>query len=174
MKIKTHPNKDILLEKMVVYQIENDITKDAYVGFTTVCLKKRYYNHNVAHSNCLSSNCNNRTSLYLDFKEYGKENFTISILQKCKTKKELLSKEKEYQIQKKYVKYNRRSLNRDTTRGKNKDKIIKLTDINNNILLFARAIDVSREFNVHKSTVSKAIKGEYRFLRKYKAEYINK
>ena len=170
--IKTYPNNDILNESFVIYQIENDIIKDAYVGYTTVKLKTRYANHNGCHSNSKKSNSKNRTTLYLDFKKYGKENFTMSILAKCNTKDELISKEKEYQKQTKYIKYNRNLLKRDTRSGKNKGKVIQLTDSDGNVLLFNKPIEVAKKFNVHRSSILKAISNNYRFLRKYNAKFI--
>lgn len=174
MELKTYPDKNILKERCLIYQIENDITKDAYVGYTTIELKKRYKNHNGCHSQSEYSNNKNRTTLYVDFIKYGKENFTMSILEICNCKKELIEKEKLYQKKKKYLKYNENLLKRDTRSGKNKGKIIKLTDIYGNILLFNKPIDVARKFNCHRSNVLKAISNKYRFLRKYKAEFINK
>ena len=173
-KIKTYPDENILKKRCLIYQIENDITKDAYVGYTTIDLKTRYRNHNGCHSQSEHSNYKKRTPLYVDFIKYGKKNFTMSILEICNSKKELIEKEKIYQKNKKYLKYNKNLLNRDTRAGKNKYKIIKLTDFYGNVLLFNKPIDVAKKFNCHRSSVLKAINNNYKFLRKYKAEFINK
>lgn len=173
-KIKTYPNDSILEKSSVVYEIKNEITKDCYVGYTEKKLKVRYDSHNGCHSSSVHSNCGNRTGLYNDFLEYGKENFTMSILNTCKTKKQLIEIEKNYQTLDKYKKYNQKSLNRDTRPGKNKDSVIMLIDEDGNKSYYSRPIDVARSFNVHRSSVLKAIKNAYKFKRKYAAMFVPK
>ncbi|MBE7691165.1 GIY-YIG nuclease family protein [Tenacibaculum piscium] len=172
--IKIYPNETILNKSCVVYQIENDITLDAYVGYTKGKLKVRYNSHNGCHSSSVHSNCNNRTSLYRDFKKYGKENFTIRILNTATNKTQLLELEKTYQVMPKYEKYNERSKNRDTSCRKNKDMIILLIDEKGNKSYYENPIDVARSFNVHRSSILKAINNAYKFKRKYVALFVHK
>ncbi|MCG8867984.1 GIY-YIG nuclease family protein [Tenacibaculum finnmarkense] len=170
--IKIYPNETILNKSCVVYQIENDITQDAYVGYTKGKLKVRYSSHNGCHSSSVHSNCDNRTSLYRDFKKYGKSNFTMRILNTATNKTQLLELEKTYQVMPKYKKYNEQSKNRNTSSGKNKDMIILLIDEKGNRSYYENPIDVARSFNVHRSSIIKAINNAYKFKRKYVALFV--
>ncbi len=73
---------------MVVYKITNTITKKIYVGQTTKTIEERWKKHlkSIFYDNL-------QTNLAKAVRHYGKNNFKIEILEKCKTKKELLEKE---------------------------------------------------------------------------------
>ena len=173
-KIALSPDTSILSLRQVVYEIKNEITNDCYVGYTMGKLKVRYTSHNGCHSSSKYSNHKNRTSLYDDFKKYGKQNFTMSVLSVSDNAAGLRKIEKMYQSIGKYKRYNSRSINRDTRAGKNKNKIIMLIDPKGSKTFFKKPIDVAREFNVHRSSILKAINNGYRFKRKYQAVFVDK
>lgn len=77
-------------ESMVVYMIRNNINGKLYVGITTRKLKKRMREH-FDISNQSSNNA--KSSLHHSLKKYGSENFSVSILEKCKDEKKLTEAE---------------------------------------------------------------------------------
>lgn len=79
-------------ESMVVYLIRNNINGKLYVGITTRKLKKRMKEHRDVS---LRSPSDTSILLYSALKKYGSENFSVSVLEKCKSRKDLeLSEEK--------------------------------------------------------------------------------
>ena len=170
-KINFLPSKSILNESMVVYEIENKISGNCYVGITTKKLQNRIYQHINLHSKNESSGKNNRTSLYLDFNKYGLHNFSVRILHKCNTKRELLNLEKQIVKNEKYLLYAQNGLKRDFTK-KNYFTGVYLIDENNNKTLFKSPSEIAKKFGCHRSNVIKVIKGKYKLRRKYKVEYI--
>ena len=170
-ELKYHPTNEILEVSMVLYQIKNTITNNSYVGYTTRKLEDRIKQHLGCHSKSASSDCYNRTKMYEDFKKFGLENFTLSILGIFQTKKELINAEKLLQNQKDFKYYNERNAKKDTTK-KHSLKKICLTDAQGIKQYFKSPIEVAKIFKCHRSNVTKAIKGQYLLKRKYKVEYI--
>lgn len=72
---------------MYVYKITNKINDKIYIGQTTRSIEQRWKEH------CRDYSCR---ALANAIKKYGKENFTISILQKCSSIDELNKKEQYY------------------------------------------------------------------------------
>lgn len=60
----------------MIYLIENDITKDRYIGHTSLTEKKRFATHK---SNAAKDG---QTYLYKAMRKYGFENFKVSVLDK--------------------------------------------------------------------------------------------
>lgn len=62
-----------------IYKITNDINDKIYVGQTINTLEQRFYKH------CWEAkqDCRNTSPLHLAIKKYGKEHFTISLLEEC-------------------------------------------------------------------------------------------
>ena len=170
--MKYYPTNEILKISMVLYQIKNTVTNNCYVGYTTRKLEDRISQHLGCHSKSSASACYNRTKMYEDFNKYGLENFSVSILGICQTKKELIDAEKLFQDHKDFKYYNERNSKKDTTK-KHKLKKVCLTDSQGIKQYFKSPIEVAKKFNCHRSNVIKAIKGQYLLKRKYKAEYIN-
>lgn len=167
------PDKFILEKKMVVYEIENTITGDCYLGITTNQLKKRIHNHLNSHSKSSFSGCGTRTLMYEDFKKYGIQNFVLKILYIGKSKKQLLSFESTIKHQEKYFKYASRDINKDTSSKENLNKKVCLIDSKGRKLIFDSPMDVTREFKCSRTNIVKAIKDKYLFLREYIAFYID-
>jgi hypothetical protein len=170
-RIKRVPSNIIDDISMVCYEIKNNITGDCYAGMTTRKLIKRINQHEKLHSKKGSSNSVNRTLMYVDFEKYGIDNFSVRILKQCKTKLELLEYEKEKRLEPQYSKYSFREKTKNTSKKHKLTKVL-LTDLKGNELLFSRSIYVARFCECDRSNVTKALKGQYRLKRKYKAEYI--
>ena len=79
-------NDDIMKKSMVIYLITNRINGKKYVGQTVRMLKDRMYQH-----------LNGDLYIDLAIKKYGIENFTVEILDECKTLDELNERE-QYRI----------------------------------------------------------------------------
>tara|TARA_B110000503_G_scaffold63560_1_gene100253 strand:+ start:69 stop:683 length:615 start_codon:yes stop_codon:yes gene_type:complete len=60
----------------MIYLIENDITKDQYIGYTAESEKKRFTRHK------LNAKKDGQTYLYRAMRKYGFENFKVSVLDK--------------------------------------------------------------------------------------------
>ena len=72
---------------MYVYLITNEISNGVYVGITRTSLARRFS----AHKN--SAKSGKKSILYDAMREYGFENFSISLLHSCKSEEELLNSE---------------------------------------------------------------------------------
>lgn len=70
---------------MIIYKIINKINKKVYIGQTIRSVKERFAEHCKPSSECVA--------LKNAIKKYGKENFKLVILYKCKTLKQLNFKE---------------------------------------------------------------------------------
>ena len=68
---------------MIIYKITNNINGKAYIGQTTQPLKKRLNHHRRSQELLIGKAIN----------KYGWENFTVTILEECKTPKELDERE---------------------------------------------------------------------------------
>ena len=73
--------------KYIVYKITNNCNSKVYVGVTTCSLDKRWYYH-------VESSKKNNLALGAAIRKYGKDNFSLSILEECKDKKHMLTQEK--------------------------------------------------------------------------------
>jgi len=73
---------------MIVYKITNLVNGKIYVGITIRTLKQRFNSH-VNHSKRSSSN----HYFYNAIKKYGRESFTIEILERCSSREELPKRE---------------------------------------------------------------------------------
>ncbi|MFF7217922.1 GIY-YIG nuclease family protein [Mammaliicoccus sciuri] len=69
--------------KFEVYKITNKINGKAYIGITTVGIKKRYIQH-----------CKAKSCIGYAIRKYGKENFEVSLIDVANGHKELIEKEK--------------------------------------------------------------------------------
>lgn len=63
-----------------IYKITNQVTNKSYIG-QSVCIEHRLESHKNAAFNP-TSNCYDRP-LYCDIREYGLNNFTFEVLEKC-------------------------------------------------------------------------------------------
>ena len=72
---------------MYVYKITNLINNKVYIGITVKDIELRYNEH---------LKCSKSYPLYNAFNKYGRENFCITILEKCSTREEACSLEKYY------------------------------------------------------------------------------
>jgi group I intron endonuclease len=104
-------NKDT----MIIYKIENKINHKKYIGYTTHTLEWRWKRHlNVAYN----PNSKDYNEVFKRaIRKYGKENFELSIIEKCDTIEEL--KEKEVYWIAKYNTYigNKQSWGYNSTKG---------------------------------------------------------
>lgn len=75
-------------ESMVVYLIRNNINGKLYVGMTTRKLKKRMKDHTLPNRSKRK-----KTRIQSAILKYGSENFSVSILEKCKEREELAKAE---------------------------------------------------------------------------------
>jgi group I intron endonuclease len=75
-------------ESMVVYLIRNNINGKLYVGMTTRKLKKRMKDHTLPNRSKRK-----KTRIQSAILKYGSENFSVSILEKCKGREELAKAE---------------------------------------------------------------------------------
>lgn len=75
-------NDDIMLKTMVIYKITNNLNGKAYIGQTMQMLKNRMRRHLMG-------------DLYIDLalKKYGIENFTVEVIEECKSVDELNERE---------------------------------------------------------------------------------
>jgi len=71
---------------MIIYKISNTINSKIYIGQTTKSLKKRWSDHYYG----------NRTTISKAIRKYGKDNFSIELIDIAKTLKELNILEEKY------------------------------------------------------------------------------
>lgn len=77
-----------------IYRITNNVTGMSYVGNTSYDIQKRWREH--CHD-AKKARCQNRP-LYADMQEYGFENFSISVIEKCND--EIANEREKYWIKK--------------------------------------------------------------------------
>lgn len=76
------------MEKIIIYKITNLINNKIYIGQTTQTLRKRWYRH------CWESKNRCRLPIQKVIKKYGKENFTIEVIDSASYKSESNTKER--------------------------------------------------------------------------------
>lgn len=74
----------------VIYKITNNINGKVYIGQTINPIESRFRAH------CNKTSSRYQSKLYYAIKKYGKESFSIEVLEKGQTKEELDSKEMSY------------------------------------------------------------------------------
>ena len=128
-----------MYENGKIYQIENKITKEKYIGSTVNPLKDRFR----GHSDKVNIDTENR-KLYVAMKEHGIDNFVINLIEvcPCDSKKDLRLRAAHYIMlfdtiengynmnlpivdvdEKTYYKHNWYKSNKDRILEKNKDKV---------------------------------------------------
>jgi group I intron endonuclease len=80
------------MDKGKIYKIINEINNKIYIGCTVTSLEKRYYEHLYR---CFKTD--SKSKLYNSIKKYGKENFTIELIEECEISNI-------YKIERKYIK----------------------------------------------------------------------
>jgi len=153
-------------KRNVVYSIENTITGNKYVGLTTQMLKRRLSAHFGWHSKSEFSNPNGRTPMYRDFNEYGHDVFLVSILFESDDIEKLKKLEKIVQQAPEYKYYSSRDIVRDFSSYRNYEKIV-CTSSDGEVLEFTSQAECGRYFKCDRSNVGKALKINYKLLKKY-------
>lgn len=157
-------------KRNVVYSIENTITGNKYVGFTTQMLKRRLSAHFGWHSKSSFSNPSGRTPMYIDFNEYGHSVFLVRILHEDKDVEKLKKLEKITQQTPDYKHYSNRDMVRDFSRYREYEKIICSSD-DGEILEFKSQAECGRYFKCDRTNVGKALKNNYKLLKKYTVSF---
>ena len=78
-----------------IYKIENTINGKVYIGKTEDSYQKRFQQH----CNDATKACNKNRPLYSAIRKYGKENFTISLIEEVNSLKEDLNEREKYWIE---------------------------------------------------------------------------
>lgn len=77
--VKIYFKKEVIVLVNRIYKIENDINDKVYIGKTTLSLEKRFKQH--CEEMCRPHR--EQRPLYSAMKKYGKEHFSISLLEEC-------------------------------------------------------------------------------------------
>ena len=147
-----------------VYIISNLINNHLYIGITSLIIENRLKIHK-QHLNSKCSNIENRSLLYSDMNKFGFDKFSIELFESNLTKQNALKIEREFQINDlRFERYSKRDLNRDSRRKFN--SCYKLIS-KDNVLFFKSTVEIAKEFNCHKSNITRSLKDGYLFLKKY-------
>ena len=152
-----------------VYIIENTITGDRYCGQTSN-LAQRLYSHINCHSKNKSSSNKTRTNLYRDFELYGIGNFNWSVYIATECKEARLRIEKSLKQKEEYDKYSERERNRDVTKKHPMIRVMLVSEKKR--LVFPSPMSVTNFFGTERTNILRALKGEYKYKRRFTATYI--